>query len=143
MREGLALGPAMYDAYGLALSDIPEHRLERAFLACSRECEWFPSAAEIRAKAAPTEAERDEALQQLADRQRQAPKPKLLKSVLDPEQADTVADVRRAAGIVPLGEGPLVQIDPARVEFLRKQAAMLGARDWRKETAGMTAGMIG
>lgn len=83
----------------------------------------------------------DPAYDRFVAKQLAAPKAKLLRSVLDGREQKQKPVPR--GDLIRMGvETPRPVNVAARVVELRRQAAMLGAADWRQDSAGMSAGLL-
>lgn len=121
-------------AYRLALENIPVELLERALIRCDQECEWFPSAFEIRQRAEnaipAAEARRlarqvNEARQRF-ERGEDAPQ---LKSVTDDEVRLLAGQVLSRKDLLRLGFEKPRELSPiekeSRIAELKAQAEYL------------------
>lgn len=133
-REGFSLTDDTLAAYEVALGDLEAEILECAMIRCARECEWFPSATEIRQRAEtivhPEEARKlMRQVQESRERFERGEDAPQLKSVTDEEVRLLAGEILSREDLLRLGFEKPRELSPiekeARLAELQRQAESL------------------
>lgn len=131
-------------SYEIALAKVSDRALVVGLRRCVEECKFFPTAEEIRERCVLPKEEQEAIYESFTQRVIEAAKSrKHLPSILDEDVQRRIAEAMPRSRQIALGiQNPRPVDVAARVNELKRQASMLGASDWRRDTAGSSGGLV-